>query len=199
VNLPLVVRIDAEDTRSAEQLKLDGWREIEVLEAWTGVVWADNEIPRLGRRATVDDIQPCVDLAKRAFIHDRLHRDMELPAGVADAAKEEWVRKAFQTTEWQVWVADWMGIIGAFLIIKQWRNEDKNFGALIDLIAVAPEFAGQRIGTRLIRTALNYVNEGYMFLRAGTQSCNREAQRLYSSLGLQPAPRRLRTFHKSRT
>lgn len=206
MTLPLCVRIDVDNETSAENLRKDGWREVEVLETWAGTLWkpqmsdltTDTLYP-IGRLAIPADMPACIDIARRAFIHDRLHRDPEVPKEVADQAKEDWVRRIFGSRYGpRMWVAETERKLSAFAAVKHWRGDDRNdFGAVVDLIAVDPECKKTRgLGSRLLRAALEYVASGYMHVRAGTQESNTPAKKMYSSLGMRPVYRQ-RTFHKT--
>lgn len=203
MTLPLCVRIDVDDSRSAENLKADGWRDIEILETWAGTIWKrqitdislDSVYP-LGRRAVPEDMPACIDIARRAFIYDRLHADPQVPRELADQAKEDWVRRIFATDYMDTWIAEWDGKTAAFASLRHWRGDDRrDFGAVVDLIAVDPDCKGRAIGQRLLRTTLDTVSDGFMHLRAGTQQSNGPARKMYRNLGMNIIYRQ-RTFHK---
>jgi len=164
--LPLCVRV--EDQQSAKSLERDGWREIETLEIWQGQV----ERIDSARRAKVEDMSFCMDLARRAFTHDRLHKDGHEEA---DQQKVRFVMTAFNCPEYEIFVMPQAG----FVIFR---------GDTISLIAVAEHKRKQGIGNLLV-----HAKEG--IITAGTQSTNLPAKMLYRAVGM-TKNRELRTFHK---
>lgn len=83
VRLPLCVRIDAKDQRSAEALKKDGWREIEILLTWQGRV--------------IQNIDSRVKLGEPLHFpttHSRLYKDEKIPRKLADKWRKLWIETA---------------------------------------------------------------------------------------------------------
>jgi len=181
--IPICVRIDADDKRSFDALKLDGWREIEVLETYRGK--PDAKHHDLIRRALDRDLLACIAIAEKAFTHDRLHADPNIPLAVATEAKAEWVRKCFADRSCAVFVYADPAIRG-FIALK-WIDD----GALIDLIATNKP--RQHICSRLVKHAMADLKPSY--LRAGTQQKNQEGRLFYSALGM-TCIKRQRTLHK---
>lgn len=176
------------------KLKADGWREIEVLETYEG----EYAVPASGfsgisKILAADDantIEKIAALAKDNFIHDRHHTDPEVSKEAADNFKAEWVRNAcrqggkrhcFYTTNAR-------DEVEGFLICTKVGRK-----LVIDLIAVKQEVRQWGIAGMLINDAsARTLSEE---IRAGTQSTNTAAKRLYESLGMSIVQRE-RTFHK---
>jgi ribosomal protein S18 acetylase RimI-like enzyme len=180
--LPLCARIDADDTRSADALKADGWREIEVLQTWRSGVraWRVNKRP-YARRATHDDFNWIATLAADSFEHDRLHADRSVSREDADRAKGRWAGEAMADPDREVWVP--VDSPDGFLILR---------GNVIDLVCVRTAGRRKGVAKRLIRSAIAGKR---IALQAGTQSTNIAAQRLYESLGMEIVRRQV-TVHK---
>lgn len=180
--MPLVVRIDADDKRSADNLMLDGWREIEVLETYRGK--PDAKTHSLVRRAISGELSDCIKIARTQFHHDRLHADPMVRKAVADEAKEDWVAKCFADPTTTVFVHGHP--VDGFLAVK-WIGD----GLMIDLIATSAQ--RKRVGTKLVCHAMAELKPPY--LRAGTQLANQEGRLFYAALGM-TCIKRQRTFHK---
>ena len=169
--LPLVVRIDADDTRSAEQLKLDGWREEDVLVSYSRENPRRMPSPNV-RRARADECESVAALATRTF-HPK--------------NKTEWVREAFARDDRVVYVEESTdGSVAGFLIVRY----DKN-NLVIDLIGSAVRKSGT--GRRMVET-VEWLS-GYRYTRAGTQENNIVARQFYAALGFN-MKRYRRTFYK---
>lgn len=179
--LPLCVRTEASDARSAAALTAEGWRPIETLETWQSRArnWPFRKRP-FALRAIGSDLTWIAELAAESFTHDRLHADGLVAKVDADASKAEWVRAAFETHGTEIWVPD---ARFAFLIMR---------GEVIDLICVRASARRKGIAGRLIKCA---VSGRRMALTAGTQSTNKPAQALYSSLGM-AVVRQQTSWHK---
>ena len=191
--MPQCIRIAFNDRARADELIALGWREIEVLETWTGGVPRDvieTERTEIARR---DDMEAIQKLAARSFKHDRLHADPLVPAAEADAAKEKWVADAFQGTDRQITVARVNGEVGGFLIYKSWRRGSSARWLYIDLLAVDPRYRKHGLATQLVIQAARA--GGFRKIMAGTQEANEPARAFYKSLGMKVSTRQ-RTFHK---
>lgn len=166
--LPLTVRIDADDTRSAEMLKQDGWREGDELTTY----WKDKGaggLPWFIRYARRNDENEVVKIANRAF---------------SPKDKTAWVRDAFNRLDRTVLVWEEDKALLGFIILR-----DKPQTIVIDLIGVyRPR---KHIGSGLVRAAEHYSRA--KFIQAGT--ANPDAQHFYAALGFTVKHRR-RTFHK---
>lgn len=184
MSLPLCVRIDADDSRSAQQLLADGWREIDVLETYVRAVddFSVREDAPSVSRATSDDADDCVTIANAAF---------------APKDKTEWVREAFGRKDRLVFVCRRNGEIVGFVIIRQ-----EPATIVIDLIA--SKYPRRGIGEELIAgaewktpywraSAVRTIPHSQT--RAGTNSTNEAARQFYRKLGF-ITDNRKRTFHK---
>lgn len=189
MTLPLCVRIEADDTRSADALKADGWREIEVLETWRGnTIWPPPTVQ--GVEPKESDHGAICAVIRRSFVHDRLHTDPLVSPEEADEAKEQWARDALTNPEKKVRIIrSSTGNVVAVLIYKT-----ANHTAIIDLIAVEDRCRGFGFGKALIIHTFSG-NQFLSYLQAGTQSTNMPAQSLYARLCM-TVVRRQTTWHK---
>lgn len=178
--LPLVVRIDADDKRSADQLRRDGWREIEILQTYRSDIRPES--PTYIRRATIRDLAVCIDIAMRVRWKSRLHVDDEVREEDADKFKLDWINHAFHDHYSKIFVTPEKGEPEALIILK---------GNRIDLLGVCHQKEGRGHGLRLVRHAQHLCGELY----AGTQATNHGAMRLYQRAGMKLVKRE-RTFHK---
>lgn len=184
-------RLDYEDICSAEALKEDGWREVEVLETWRRKA-SPLDVSQLSgeaiiRRARPEDQHTVIWIAQTSFTHDRLHADWNIPSVEADQAKGEWVRKAFAGDADRIFVAEIDNHVVGFIICKVLDGY-----ALIDLIAVDHRWRAHGIGSQLLTYALHHYG---LDMEAGTQERNKEGKGLYERLGFECVKKR-RTFHK---
>lgn len=188
--LPLVVRIEASDARSADALLQDGWRPVEVLETWSRPIGEWKRIVSAVRTATPLDLLPCQHIAAGAFRYDRMHRDPLVPADDADEFKRQWICRAFESSIENVFVhLDPRDHVNGFLICKV----DSRV-VMVDLIAVAANSRRQGVAGRLVGWAHDYY-PGRTEMFAGTQEDNDDARMTYQKLGFHIILRR-RTFHK---
>ena len=202
--LPLVVRISDDDERSAEQLKLDGWREIEVLETWQHEApqyFADDHL-----LTTPNDLDwPfIIRLVGEVEWQDRLHRDRAVLKTYADQAKVDWItaiskcptRKTYALIRRDENTGPDPMWCGGFIAV--WPGSEFD---TIDLWAVRPDYqiADAQpywwLGTsrQLLECAI--VRSASKRLRAGTQETNIAARTCYERIGMK-IMKRQRTFHK---
>jgi hypothetical protein len=126
---PLIVRIDADDIRSAEMLKKDGWREGDELTTyWRKSPWFGKPVhalPHDGVRLGFEEDYPAVfKIAKKAFGRD----------------KEQWIRDTMRLELDKPWKKpcalfvheDYKGRINGFVITKIEAD-----ATVIDLIGVS--------------------------------------------------------------
>jgi len=171
--IPTPARIDAEDIRTLEALKADGWREIEILETYRGK--PAGKICWYARRAVPKDVEACVRIATKAFKYDRLHMDPKVSDKDAMQVKENWVRGCFSDPGCMIFVYNQPPVIG-FLTCK-WLSDD---GLVVDLIATTAPRRG--VCTGLIKHAMHELRPAY--LKAGTQRANEDGRNFYNSLGM---------------
>ena len=186
MTLPFCVRIDADDTRSAEQLKLDGWREgDDTLETYmrphdlNGHLTRD---PPPGACAKPEEVDVCIAIANDAF---------------SPKDKTAWVREAFERNDRHVFVKREGGEVVGFIITRV----DPGI-MVVDLIA--SKYPRRGIGGYLIDAALwqtpywrtkSGTTMPHTQVRAGTSSANSVARQFYTGLGFAPLHTR-RTFFK---
>jgi ribosomal protein S18 acetylase RimI-like enzyme len=181
--LPKCTRIDFDDDFEASRLTADGWREIEILETWSGPV--PKGIGLAAYTPTLADIPALQAVALAAFTEDRLHKDPLVARGEADAAKSKWVADAVMDYKRAVFVSGHPA--AGFISVFPGKT------MVIDLLAVHPDHQGEGLGKDLVITACQYADAE--FVEAGTQSTNEPARKLYKSLGM-GIVKRQRTFHK---
>ena len=194
--LPDVVRIDARDDRGRTALLHHGWREIELLEIWRRSLAAPDMSGGRAechiREAAPGDLPALADIAVASFDQDRLHVDVTVTTEEADAAKVEWVRRAFADWETEGLVAcdpaDRSTAI-AFAFFKYHAGR-----VIVDLIAVDKEYRGKNIAQALVVAGAKLYPDASA-IQAGTQRHNIPGRALYRSLGFQVAEV-WRTFHK---
>lgn len=180
--LPLCVRTEASDARSAAALTAEGWRPIEMLETWRSPIRKWPHYLKPARLATPADANWIAELAAESFTHDRLHADELVSKAEADASKAHWIPAAFSDPGREIHIPRDGRF--AFLILRG--------GDTIDLIAVRASARRRGIASILIRQA---VAGRRLALTAGTQSTNKPAQALYSSLGM-AVVRQQTSWHK---
>lgn len=184
MSLPLCVRIDAADNRSAAALSRDGWRWIENLltyhaepRHWTA---PEAEHVHIAYRDAI------VDLVGRSFTHDRLHADPKVARGTADAEKRRWAYDSLEKHQCFVKVID--GQLAGFVSLILGTGSPR-----VDLICVDSDFQGRGIAKALLQGALAHYSP--CGLTAGTQESNTAARRLYEGLGMWIGKKQC-TFHK---
>jgi spore coat polysaccharide biosynthesis protein SpsF len=170
-------RVPSEDSDRIQQLKADGFREIESLVTFRRPITATPEgaSPQL---ATEADFKACLEIGKTAFQFDRFHADPGVPNALADKLKETWVENSLKGRADAVFVT---------------RDGDRATGfnlcriegcdVTIDLIAVANDMKGRGLGKQLIEQALNHYAGKADDIRAGTQTNNAASNRLYLGTG----------------
>ena len=139
------------------------------------------------RRATPEDQQVVGEIAQSAFVFSRFHLDPNIPDGLANRIKREWVENFFSGRRGhEMVVAELDGSVGGFLLLVDGGKGER----IIDLIAVAPEFARQGLGQDMIAfTGKSARESGSMPSKwvVGTQAANIPSVRLYESVGFRLA------------
>jgi ribosomal protein S18 acetylase RimI-like enzyme len=194
MQLPLCARTEADDTRSADALRADGWREVEVLETWCRPLGQGNHwqwFVHGVRRAEPQDLLVCQAIASHSFATSRLHSDPQVPLDVAEQFKLDWVKRAFDETPEDVFVhvEATHNKVDGFLICKPEMNAIR-----IDLIATDDSRRQKGTATRLVGWAID-AYPGRPCVVAGTQERNGPARMFYQKRGFRVI-RRQRTFHK---
>ncbi len=190
MTLPLCVRIDADDKRSAEALRAADWREVEVLETWCRPIGDWKSIVTGVRVADPTDMLACQKIAAGAFRSSRLHTDPKVSVDTAEEYKRDWVCRAFEQTPQDVFVhVNGKDKVDGFLICKPETNAVR-----IDLIATADDARQKGVARNLIGWSHDcYPGRGVIV--AGTQERNTAARQFYQKLGFRVIKRQ-RTFHK---
>lgn len=170
--------MDADDLESVNRLTQDGWREIEILETWTGKAPHEKGLSKMARE---EDIDKLMLTAVNTGGHSRLYRDARVSKRTADMDRMNRIEKSVRDKDTFVFIDG-----ASFLSMK--IKEGK---AVIDQIAVSEQ--GKGIASGLIKRACGAFNVDT--LQAGTQETNEPAKALYRSLGLK-VTRRQRTFHR---
>lgn len=182
------VRVDFNDFVSAAGLLQKGFREVEELVTW---IRSPAHFSYEGvRKARLKDVWRCMLIAKDSFTDDRRHHDGKYPDWLADLSKMWAVGKAFVNTDYTVFVANRLGVVGFLSAFRE------NSGVRIDLIAVDPLFRRMGAAENLIAMAMDHcAKQECPYILAGTQAHNTPSCKLYESLGF-VIGKRQRTFHK---
>ena len=185
------VRIASDDLRSADALEADGWRFVETLETWRRRMPWKTLRPQRVRIARKADRDACMAIASKAFVFDRLHADPAIPREVADEAKKEWVKAAFEDPD-RIFVHG-PGTAPATVILGFLITRPRDHTLVIDLIAVEPQVQWGGVGTELVKACLGVPD--YRHIEAGTQSANEPARKLYHTLNFRVVKTQ-KSFHK---
>lgn len=143
--------------------------------------------------ATLDDVEPCCEIAATALTQSRFHTDPNIPLELAQRVKRHWVRNGIHGRA-VTYVAHKDGKVAGFI---QLRGTDKEDAETIDLIAVHPTFQRQGVGLSLVsRACLHYreIMPSYVNLQVSTQATNINAIQFYQKMGF-TLIRSQQTFH----
>ena len=125
--------------------------------------------------AAKTDTEWMVVIAREAFRGlTRFYTDSRFPDERCDDLYENWVRDSMDGWAAKVFVAPGAGFI------TMHSNEDE---ASIGLIAVADGARGEKIGTRLVYTAMEWASVGHNQITVVTQGCNTAALRTFQGCG----------------
>jgi len=162
---------------------VDGFREIETLVTFE----CNTRAPSVTSAtfAQPQDHDECVEVARKAFTNDRLHKDPMFPDHWADRIREAWVRNDLNGRAGASFVVLRNGVAGFVLCLP-------GDTPVIDLIAVAPDHQKTGIGKELIR-AVQTLYAG-LPIRVGTQADNAASIALYEKTGFREVKRET-TFH----
>jgi ribosomal protein S18 acetylase RimI-like enzyme len=129
------------------------------------------------------DHQGLLDIAGSAFRYTRFHLDDQVGVPMAGAIKREWVRSYLEGRRGdRLFVARLGGRPVGFLAALQASSSGRR-AAVIDLIAVATEHQGRRVGTALTAAFIEHYRRSVDLLEVGTQVANAGSVRLYESMG----------------
>ena len=185
MSLPLCVRIDHDDARSAAALQATGWRWIEVL--LTYECPSRHWLSPAAEKPVASEHEAIVNMVERSFTHDRLHADPEVSKEDADRAKRHWARDALEQRECFVKRIDGRPVAFCSLIVNGAKHR-------VDLICVDEHYRGRGIAKRLLTDVMSRYSP--CGLVAGTQAKNEAARLLYEGLGM-GVVRRQSTWHKT--
>ena len=190
--LPECIRIAFDDQVRRDELLALGWREIEILETWTGNA-PDAPYSKIRAELAIKaDRENLQNLAVDSFKFDRLHADPHVRKIDADAAKAKWVDDALNDPSRVVTVIRRADGIAGFLIHRADRQR-KVRAMVIDLLAVDERHRRKGIALQLVAQAAKA--GGFRKIKAGTQSTNEPARAFYKGMRMKVS-RRQRTFHK---
>lgn len=189
--LPEVTRIPFDDQVRRDEFLALGWREIEVLETWSGPAPIPSGKIR-AQLAVKADLLELQTLAVDSFKFDRLHADPKVRKIDADAAKAKWIDDAMADPERIVTVMRLSDGIAGFLIYRHDRVTHRRC-LIVDLVAVSNRHRRLGLGRQLIAQAASA--GGFRRIKAGTQSTNEPARAFYKGLKMKIS-RKQRTYHK---
>ncbi len=131
------------------------------------------------RLAQAADQTAVEQIARRSFTYSRFHLDPQIPRGLADEIKAQWVGNYFrgQRGDYLV-VAEQGGEVAGFLQLL--KAEDDTL--VIDLIAVVTEHREQGVAEEMIGYAAAVCGRPQV-LRAGAQCANTGSLGFYQKLG----------------
>lgn len=170
-------RTPSSDTEKIQTAKDIGFREIESLITFRRPIEAikDGAAPQLAKPS---DFENCLEIGKTSFTFDRFHADPGVPNAAASKLKETWVKNSLEGRADAVFVTREGDRTTGFNLCRLDERE-----VTIDLIAIANDMKGRRLGQKLIEQALNYYTGKADFIRAGTQTNNAASNRLYLKTG----------------
>lgn len=182
-------RIPADRTDLAELLEGIGFQAVETLVTFYQPARPARNLTMETGLARADETEPCVSLALTAFTYDRLHRDTRVPHAVADIIRAAWVRNDMTGRAAAPLVARIDGRVAGFnLCLKSGRT------AVIDLIAVGPEFRRRGLAGQMIEAAFAHFGDTIDGIRVGTQEDNIASVKLYEGAGFTVESRQV-TLH----
>lgn len=153
--------------------------------AWKGGGTIDSADVEVGpmRPAQGDAV---LDIAAKAFRWSRFHLDPRISTELANRIKREWMANYVSGARGSaVYTAEAGGRIAGFLAVIESSHGAK--AAVIDLLAVAPEFQGRGVGVALVRKFIEDWKDRASELKVGTQAANIRSLRLYENCGFRTA------------
>ena len=139
-------------------------------------------MPKNIRLAKICNIKACEDIAKKSFKYDRFHLDMEISNHIADNIKAAWIKNSIMGRADAVFCA-YDNINGTVVGFNACMLYDEF--AVIDLIAVDPEFQGRSIGSDLINAMAVFYRNKAKYIKLGTPSSNKSTMKFYQSRGFE--------------
>ncbi len=133
----------------------------------------------VGRRATHDDREALIEIARSAYTQTRFYNDPELPNTACGALYGEWTRSLCDGGADMVLVIDRDGEPGGYVTV----NVDNDLSE-IGLIAVREDLRGTSVGTALVRAAVDYARScDAREMQIITQGANIGALRTFEGCG----------------
>lgn len=127
------------------------------------------------------------DVAERSFRWSRFHLDTRIEPALANHVKRRWIENYCVGARGAgLYVAEVAGVVAGFLAVIESRVNGEP-AATIDLIAVAPEFQGRRVGAALVALFIAEWRSRVAHLRVATQAANIRSMRFYEGLGFRAA------------
>ncbi len=179
-NMFVDAKVDVSDTAAVGALQSLGFRLIDTAvrltaprAACAGQGSADVGFATPAMAAAVGEV------AERSFVHDRFHRDPEIPAATANAVKRSWALNFFAGRR-----GDWMAVacrdgrpVGFLQLLRSPADD-----LVIDLIAVDRDCRGRGLARAMVGfAAANCACGGRIVV--GTQIANVASVRLYEGMG----------------
>lgn len=174
---------------AAKALGTENFRKIETLVTLACPILEDAVMPEGVRLATAADVEPCLDIARTAFVYDRFHADDRVPKAKADHLKEVWVQNSLGGRADAVLVVEHAGEVAGFVTCMV---SDK--AAVIDLIAISSRHQGQGLGPLLVQGVKAHYAGQRAAIHVGTQKSNVNSLSLYAKQGFQEMTSQV-TYH----
>lgn len=133
------------------------------------------------RDAALDDVSELEEIAACSFSATRFYSDPHFSDKQSSSLYETWIKKSVKGYSDKVLIASVDEHIAGFITCD--LDESDNTGK-IGLVAVAPEFRGQKVGERLVNHACDwFIRNRASRIQVVTQGRNIAAQRLYQKCG----------------
>jgi len=182
------VRVSEGNIEIIQALENNGFRFVEVLltlECSHG--HADHNVGKhFIRPFQENDIDDLCDIAFCSFEYSRFHSDPVIDRSAANRSRVEWVRNACGGMADDVFLAIVQDQVVGFITCRVERSEGNRKDGFIDLVAVLPQFRGDKIGSSLVAHAQEYFATKVKSVYVGTQSKNIPALALYQKHGFYP-------------
>lgn len=124
-----------------------------------------------------------VDIAGRAFRYSRFHLDPRVPVALAHEIKRAWIANYAAGRRGSVLLSALVdGTPAGFLAVIDSAHDGRRTRT-IDLVGVAPEFQGRKVGTALASYFIREYRGAFDTLQVGTQAVNVPSMRMYEKCG----------------
>ncbi len=191
------MRVNINDRSGAENLILDGWRQVETMENWVGQRPDDYEEQVAAASPSIFTVEEASDDHAAAVSmlpinpYNRLFREPNMDPQDADFIRRAFMVKSIEGDESYVALSPDDDVVGYMSIdALKGPEDDFNYGQ-IKFIVVDQGFRRMGIGALLVMKAF----EKHKFVLAGTQSRNHGAKKFYEAHGFS-CTAFFRTFHK---